>query len=154
MMIDWNNKWVEFKQKGNKVKLQVLKEDSVLQVCEEVELQSEWRPQSELLVAQVWVCEDQTISKNIIRLELMDVLSKYAVVFETPNQLPPCRDIDHTIPLLPNSKPMNLRPYRYSHYQKLELDAIIEELLRTSVIRLSSSPFASPALLVKKKDET
>jgi Reverse transcriptase (RNA-dependent DNA polymerase) len=34
----------------------------------------------------------------------------------------------------------------------LELEKIIEELLQTSVIRPSTSPFASPTLLVKKKD--
>jgi Reverse transcriptase (RNA-dependent DNA polymerase) len=34
------------------------------------------------------------------------------------------------------------------------LEKIIEELLKTKVIRPSYSPFASPALLVKKKDNT
>jgi Reverse transcriptase (RNA-dependent DNA polymerase) len=47
---------------------------------------------------------------------------------------------------------VNLRPYRYSYFQKLELDKIIEELLATGIIRPSTSPFASPAFLVKKKD--
>jgi hypothetical protein len=68
--------------------------------------------------------------------------------------MPPRRDIDHQIPLLPLSKPVNLRPYRYSYFQKMELEKIIDELLEQSVIRPSTSPFASPALLVKKKDGT
>jgi RNase H-like domain found in reverse transcriptase/Reverse transcriptase (RNA-dependent DNA polymerase)/Integrase zinc binding domain len=46
---------------------------------------------------------------------------------------------------------VNLRPYRYSHFQKVELESIIEELLKTSVIRPSTSSYASPALLVRKK---
>jgi RNase H-like domain found in reverse transcriptase/Reverse transcriptase (RNA-dependent DNA polymerase)/Integrase zinc binding domain/Integrase core domain len=75
-------------------------------------------------------------------------------VFEMPQHLPPIREIDHTIPLVPQAKPVNLRPYRYSHFQKKELENIIEELLKTKVIRPSSSPFASPALLVRKKDGT
>jgi Reverse transcriptase (RNA-dependent DNA polymerase) len=68
--------------------------------------------------------------------------------------MPPRRDIDHQIPLLPLSKPVNLRPYRYSYFQKMELEKIIDELLEQSVIRPSTCPFASPALLVKKKDGT
>jgi Reverse transcriptase (RNA-dependent DNA polymerase) len=36
----------------------------------------------------------------------------------------------------------------------MELEKIIEELINTSIIRPSNSPFASPALLVKKKDGT
>jgi Reverse transcriptase (RNA-dependent DNA polymerase) len=36
----------------------------------------------------------------------------------------------------------------------MELEKIIEELINTSIIRPSNSPFVSPALLVKKKDGT
>lgn len=45
------------------------------------------------------------------------------------------------------------RPYRYSYFQKLEIEKIIEELLNSSLIQHSDSPFASPVLLVKKKDD-
>jgi hypothetical protein len=54
--------------------------------------------------------------------------------------------------LAPKIKDVNLRPYRYSYFQKLELDKIIEELLSNGIIQPSISPYASPALLVKKKD--
>jgi hypothetical protein len=73
-------------------------------------------------------------------------------MFDSSSSFPLKRDINHTILLLPNSKPINLRPYRCSHYQKCELEKIIDELLSTKVIRHSNIPFASPALLVKKKD--
>lgn len=71
---------------------------------------------------------------------------------ENPTTLPPYRTCDHKITLLPNSKPVNLRPYRYSYFQKIELEKFIEELLKASRIQPSTSPYASPALLVKKKD--
>lgn len=84
--------------------------------------------------------------------EIQGVLNEFASVFETTKTLPPQREVDHRIPSLPNAKLINLRPYRYSYFQKIELEKIIEELLQNYVIRPSTSPFASPTLLVKKKD--
>ena len=82
------------------------------------------------------------------------VLDTFAAVFEEPKGLPPHRQYDHTIPLLPGSTPVNLRPYRYSPIQKNEIEKQIKELLAQGVIQPSTSPFASPALLVGKKDLT
>ncbi|XP_078429554.1 uncharacterized protein LOC144701690 [Wolffia australiana] len=73
-------------------------------------------------------------------------------VFENPKSLPPVRSCDHQIHLLPDSKPINKRPYRYSYSHKNILEELMQELLEINVIRHSNSCFTSPALLVKKKD--
>lgn len=52
------------------------------------------------------------------------------------------------------SQPFSIRPYRNSYEQKNEIEKLILEMLDSGVIRPSSSPFASPILLVKKKDRT
>jgi hypothetical protein len=57
------------------------------------------------------------------------VLDVYVSVFDEPKGLPPHRKYDHTIPLLPGASPVNLRPYRYSPYQKNEIEKQIRELL-------------------------
>ena len=80
------------------------------------------------------------------------LLTQYSDVFNEPKELPPKRTHDHVIPLKEGAEPVNLRPYRYSHDQKAAIEKLVEEMLVTSVIRPSSSPFASPAILVKKKD--
>lgn len=46
--------------------------------------------------------------------ELEELKKKYVVVFEEPVELPPHRGVhDHRIPLEPNARPVNIRPYRY-----------------------------------------
>jgi RNase H-like domain found in reverse transcriptase/Reverse transcriptase (RNA-dependent DNA polymerase)/Integrase zinc binding domain len=81
-------------------------------------------------------------------------LSQFSSIFTEPSSLPPARPCDHQIHLTPGSKPINLRPYRFSYSQKLELESILKELLKNNFIQPSSSSFASPVLLVKKKDGT
>ena len=49
---------------------------------------------------------------------------------------------------------MAVRPYRYAHVQKDELERQCDELLRQGVIWPSSSAFSSPALLVCKHDRS
>lgn len=85
--------------------------------------------------------------------DLQNLLSLYSDIFETPNSLPPFREgFDHRIPLNPGSNPISQRPYRYSMIQKDALDSIIKEMTQQGIIQYSSSPYASPAVLVKKKD--
>jgi Reverse transcriptase (RNA-dependent DNA polymerase) len=131
---------------------------AMVKMCEEINLHKEIKSDSDVLVAQVWVCAGSTNSLTSTKVltdpSIQQVLNEVTDVFQQPKEMPPCRSIDHQVPLLPLAKPVNLRPYRYSYFQKLESEKIIKELLQTSVIRPSTSPFAYPALLVKKKDGT
>ena len=47
-----------------------------------------------------------------------------------------------------------MRPYRYAHFQKTEIEKQVNKMLTMCVIRSSTCPFSSPILLVKKKDGT
>ncbi len=84
--------------------------------------------------------------------ELSRLLDQYPDVFEEPKGLPPQRREDHRIPLQPGTMPVNLRPYRHSHEQKSEVERQVKEMLEASIIQCINSPFASPVLLVNKKD--
>ncbi|KAL4281717.1 hypothetical protein GQ457_03G008900 [Hibiscus cannabinus] len=75
-------------------------------------------------------------------------------VFESTGGLPPARATDHSIHLIPTSNPVNVRPYRYPHFQKDEIERQVRQMLDAQLIQKSHSPFSSPVLLVKKKDGT
>jgi hypothetical protein len=47
-----------------------------------------------------------------------------------------------------------VRPYRYPHLQKDELEAQCAAMLNQGIIRPSTSPFSAPVLLAKKADDT
>lgn len=68
--------------------------------------------------------------------------------------MPPKRPFDHRIHLLPGSKPVNVRPYRYPYFQKNEIERQVKDMLDHDIIKRSSSPFSSLVLLIRKKDKT
>ena len=85
---------------------------------------------------------------------IQKLLTKYSSLFQPLSTLPPSRPTDHTITLLPNSAPVNVRPYRYPYYHKQEIENQVASMLHQGHIQHSSSPFSSPVLLVKKRDGT
>nr|GEX74556.1 Ty3/gypsy retrotransposon protein [Tanacetum cinerariifolium] len=86
--------------------------------------------------------------------EIEQLLVWYESLFQIPTCLPPSRVIDHHIHLLPSTKPINVRPYPYPHYQKGEMEKLVQEMLNLGIIRFSQIPFSSSILLVKKKDRS
>jgi hypothetical protein len=53
---------------------------------------------------------------------------------------------------MPGVVPVNAKPYRYSPLHKDKIEKQVKTLLQNGLIVASTSPFASPVLLVQKKD--
>jgi hypothetical protein len=89
------------------------------------------------------------------KLEDFVVLREFRDMFvdEIP-KLPPRREIDFSIDLLPGSAPISKAPYRMSLPELTELKIQLQELLDKEYIRLSVSPWGEPFFFVKKKDGT
>ena len=84
----------------------------------------------------------------------MTLLQTYAHVFpeEIPASLPPKRDIQHHIDLIPKSVVPNKPSYRMNPKDTKEVQRQVEELVSKGLIRECLSPCAFPTLLVPKKD--
>jgi hypothetical protein len=86
-------------------------------------------------------------------LEDIRVVSEFPDVFpEDLPGMPPDRDIEFSIELIPGTAPILKRPYRMDVKDLAELKKQIEELLSKGFIRPSSSPWGAPTLFVDKKD--
>ena len=81
-------------------------------------------------------------------------LHDFADIFlkEGFNKLPPHREWDHAIKLVPAAKLRNCKVYPLSPSQQHELDTFIKENLTSQWICPSKSPLASPFFFIQKKD--
>jgi Retroviral aspartyl protease len=140
---------------GTHVILQLQPLTASLHMCEQVSnINKEIHHGHSLFLAHVFCAEAPSSEKIHYSSPVQNLLDQYQDIFQTPSSLPPSRSCDHKIVLDPNCKPFQLRPYRFSYFQKLEIEKILEELLSNGFIQSSSSSFASPVLLVKKKDNS
>ncbi|XP_050133164.1 uncharacterized protein LOC126609229 [Malus sylvestris] len=89
------------------------------------------------------------------RVEEVGVVRHYPDVFpdDLPG-LPPDRDVEFSIDLLPGTNPISLTPYRMAPAELRELKIQLQELIDKGFIQPSSSPWGAPVLFVRKKDGT
>ncbi len=73
---------------------------------------------------------------------------------ELTEDLPPRRQVDHEIEVMPGVAPPAKAPYQMSHEELKELKVQLEKLLTKGYIKLSKWPYGAPVLFVHKKDGT
>ena len=90
-----------------------------------------------------------------LTVETIRTVREFRDVFpEELSGLPPNREVEFGIDLLPGTAPVSIAPYRMAPKELVELKAQIQELLDRGFIRPSVSPWGAPVLFVKKKDGT
>ncbi|GJR52461.1 putative reverse transcriptase domain-containing protein [Tanacetum coccineum] len=94
--------------------------------------------------------EDKSEKK---RLEDVPIVRDFPEVFpEDLSGLPPTRQVEFQIDLVPGAAPVARAPYRLAPSEMKELSEQLKELSDKGFIRPSSSPWGAPVLFVKKKD--
>ena len=88
-----------------------------------------------------------------LKMEMVPVVQEFLDVFpeELPG-LPPIREVEFGIDVVPGTAPISKPPYRMAPVEMEELKKQIEELLQKGFVRPSISPWGAPVLFVKKKD--
>nr|GFD57751.1 putative reverse transcriptase domain, aspartic peptidase domain protein [Tanacetum cinerariifolium] len=66
--------------------------------------------------------------------------------------IPPVREVEFNIELIPGAEPISKAPYRMAPVELKELKDQLQELLKRGFIRPSVSPWGALVLFVKKKD--
>lgn len=132
--LDWGAMSMTFKTRGDKVTLQRLKfthskgnmgdnseisagfllemMDKPLKLVDEVL----WNMEGDLDVKET---EEMTLKQ---KQDLEYLLTSFPEVFKELYGLPPLREFAHSIVLKEGTEPVNVRPYRYLHHQKNEIE--------------------------------
>ncbi|GJS19291.1 hypothetical protein Tco_0447923 [Tanacetum coccineum] len=106
----------------------------------------------QLFLAQITVKENKDKSEEK-RLEDVPTVRDFPEVFpEDLPGLPPTRQVEFQIDLVPGAAPVARAPYRLAPSEMEELSTQLQELSDKGFIRPSSSPWGAPVLFVKKKD--
>ncbi|GBG77888.1 hypothetical protein CBR_g25820 [Chara braunii] len=88
---------------------------------------------------------------------IRDLIQEYHDVFPSSFSyagIPPMRDVEHSIQLVPDYRVHHQAPYRLSIPEATELKRQLEKLLRLGFIKPSNSLWGAPVLFARKADGT
>nr|GEU67886.1 putative reverse transcriptase domain-containing protein [Tanacetum cinerariifolium] len=106
----------------------------------------------QLFLARITMKENKDKSKKK-RLEDVPTVWDFLEFFsEDLPGLPPIRQVEFQIDLVPSAAPVARAPYRLAQSEMQELSTQLQELSDKGFLRPSSSPWGAPILFIKKKD--
>nr|XP_027093626.1 uncharacterized protein LOC113714026 [Coffea arabica] len=107
-------------------------------------------------VVEFSISEEATLrldARDKVKLEDVLVVNEFFDVFpDELKSMPPEREIEFKIDLVPGTAPIAKTPYRMAPAELMELKLQLQDLLERGFIRESESPWGAPILFVKKKD--
>jgi hypothetical protein len=149
-ILDCNNKtFTCLDEEGNLKKVQGIPRAVTIREISALQLKKCYRKGCQTFATHM----EETPKDKVPNLEDHVVLEDFEDVFKEVLGLPPKRDIDFSINLMPGAAPMSKTPYRMSTPELKELQMQLEELFNKGYIRPSVSPWFAPVLFMKKKEQ-
>jgi hypothetical protein len=145
-----NKEFTSLDEEGNLRKIQGIPREVTVREISTLQLKKFYRKGCQIFAAHM----EETPKDKVSNIEDYEVLKYFEYVFKETSRLPPKRDIDFSINLMPGEAPVSKNPYRMSTPELKELQMKIEEFLKKGYIHPSVSPWGAPVLFVKKKDGT
>ncbi|GJW23880.1 putative reverse transcriptase domain-containing protein [Tanacetum coccineum] len=113
----------------------------------------------DVIIGMDWLAKYHAVivcAEKIVRIPFGDeilIVREFPEVFpkDLPG-IPPTRQVEFRIDLVPGATPVARAPYRLASSEMKELAEQLQELTDKGFIRPSSSPWGAPVLFVKKKD--
>src|SRR6202158_5841600 len=155
--ITWTSYSISVNSNGKQCELPLanITDTPVVELVSALQFKREVQHGEELYLALVQSpAEHSNDSKAAINRDASTIINEFKEVFpeELPSGLPPSRDIDHRIELVPGQQPPSRPTYRMSQPEMDELKKQLTELMDKGYIQESKSPYGAPVLFVKKKD--
>ncbi|GKA01990.1 hypothetical protein Tco_0674655 [Tanacetum coccineum] len=115
----------------------------------------------DVIIGMDWLAKYHAVivcAEKIVRIPFGDeilIVRDFPEVFpEDLPGIPPTRQVEFRIDLVPGATPVARAPYRLAPSEMKELAEQLQELTDKGFIRPSSSPWGAPVLFVKKKDRS
>jgi len=99
-----------------------------------------------------FLCAVEVLETPELEPKDIPVVQEFLEVFQEVPGLPPDREIEFAIELVPGTAPISKAPYRMAPAELAELKQQLQELLDKGLIQPSVSPWGAPVLFVRKKD--
>nr|GEW67121.1 putative reverse transcriptase domain-containing protein [Tanacetum cinerariifolium] len=106
-----------------------------------------WTTAEEITLCTAWY----NVTYNYVARDAMKSGFWSEVFLEDLPGLPPPRQVEFHIDLIPGATPVARAPYRLAPSELKELSEQLKELSEKGFIRPSSSPWGAPVLFVKKR---
>ncbi|KAG8493037.1 hypothetical protein CXB51_010357 [Gossypium anomalum] len=147
--INCKEKVIELKcENGETLRVESDKSEALPSVISSMSAQRYLRKGYEAYLA--YVINTKEVEKKV---ESVPVVCEFADIFpeELPG-LPPVREVEFGIDLIPGTAPISIASYRMAPAELKELKSQLQELTDKGFVRPSFSPWGAPVLFVKKKD--
>ena len=156
--IDWRTNTLTLKQDNRTITLQVDAQQRPRRIesISAIQFRKAARKSKEAYAVVVRPIQDKDASPTPTDPRIQSLLQEFQDVFpdDLPEGLPPARNVDHKIEVIPGSSTPFRPIYRLSLPELQTLRAELDDLLAKGHIQPSKSPYGAPILFIKKKDGT